>query len=186
MISAVAVEGTGKAGPTARGTMKITATEEYGLRCMLQLALRPGEVVSLTDLSRAEGVAVPFAAKVLLRLRRAGLVSATRGRRGGYQLAAPASDVTVLQILDALGKPLFDKNFCDDHGHAMAGGCMRLTDCSLRPVWAHLDALLRQLFAQTTLADLASGERWTDSRLKERWPLQPGAAWQPAGTAGAR
>jgi Rrf2 family protein len=168
------------------GAMKITATEEYGLRSMLQLALRPGEVVSLTDLSRAEGIAVPFAAKVLLRLRRSGLVTATRGRRGGYQLATPPAEITVLQVLEALGKPLFDKNFCDEHGHAANGGCTRLTDCSLRPVWAHLDALLRELFAQTTLADLASGERWTDSRLKERWPLQPRAAWQPAGAAGSR
>ncbi len=166
--------------------MKITATEEYGLRCMLQLALRPGGVVSLTDLARAEGIAVPFAAKVLLRLRRAGLVSATRGRRGGYQLAAPAAAITVLQVLEALGKPLFDKNFCNEHGHVTEGGCTRLTDCSLRPVWAHLDALLRALFAQTTLADLTSGERWTDSRLKERGPLQPKTAGQPAGAAESR
>ena len=151
--------------------MKITATEEYGLRCMLQLALHHGRTVSLTDLAAAEGIALPFAAKVLLRLRKAGLVVAARGRHGGYQLAEPPARVTVLRVLEALGKPLFDTNFCREHGSPHLDSCMRLTDCSLRPVWAQLDALLRQFFTQTTLADLASGERFTSDHLRQRWPL---------------
>ena len=151
--------------------MKITATEEYGMRCMLQLALHSGQTVPLSELATAEGIALPFAAKVLLRLRRAGLVVAVRGRHGGYALASPPEEVTVLRVLKALGKPLFDATFCRDHGSPDAADCFRLTDCSLRPVWAHLDALLRRFFEQTTLADLASGERRTDRHLQERWPL---------------
>jgi Rrf2 family protein len=151
--------------------MKITATEEYGMRCMLQLALHHGETVPLSELSAAEGIALPFAAKVLLRLRRAGLVTASRGRHGGYALASPADEISVLRILKALGKPLFDSTFCRDHGSPDLADCSRLTDCSLRPVWAHLDALLRRFFERTTLADLAAGERGTDRHLQERWPL---------------
>lgn len=151
--------------------MKITATEEYGMRCMMRLALRPGQTVSLAELAEDEGIAVPFAAKVLLRLRRGGLVAATRGRHGGYTLAAPAAEITVLQILNALGKPLYDSTFCRVHGAPHAADCSRLTDCSLRPVWAHFDALLRQFFTKTTLADLAADERRTDKHLQERWPL---------------
>jgi Rrf2 family transcriptional regulator, iron-sulfur cluster assembly transcription factor len=151
--------------------MKITATEEYGMRCMLQLALHHGQIVPLSELAGAEGIAPPFAAKVLLRLRRAGLVVATRGRNGGYTLAAPREQITVLRILKALGKPLFDSTFCREHGSPDATDCSRLTDCSLRPVWAHLDALLRRFFEQTTLADLAAGERRTDRHLQERWSL---------------
>lgn len=151
--------------------MKITATEEYGLRCMLQLALRGEHTVPLSDLAHAEGIAVPFAAKVLLRLRRGGLVIAARGRKGGYTLAAPPERITVLAILAALGKPLFDSSFCREHGAPDESACTRLTDCSLRPVWAHLDAMLRQFFSQTTLADLVRGERSTETQLAERWPL---------------
>ena len=161
--------------------MKITATEEVGLRCMLQLALRTGSTSSLADLAKAEGIAVPFAAKVLHRLRQAGLVAATRGRNGGYVLAAAPERITVMEVLTALGKPLFDSSFCREHGSPDSDSCSRLTDCSLRPVWAHLDALLRQFFTQTTLADLASGERFTRDHLTQRWPLllstgRPGAA----------
>jgi Rrf2 family transcriptional regulator, iron-sulfur cluster assembly transcription factor len=151
--------------------MKITATEEYGLRCMLQLALRGEQTVPLSDLARAEGIAVPFAAKVLLRLRRGGLVAASRGRNGGYALAAPPDRITILSILAALGKPLFDSSFCREHGAPDESACSRLTDCSLRPVWAHLDAMLRGFFSQTTLADLVRGEHSTELQLAERWPL---------------
>jgi Rrf2 family iron-sulfur cluster assembly transcriptional regulator len=156
--------------------MKITATEEYGMRCMLQLAVRAGTTAPLSELAAAEGIAVPFAAKVLLRLRRAGLVVATRGRNGGYTLAAPPEEITVLRILKALGKPLFDSTFCHEHGSPDAADCSRLTDCSLRPVWAHLDALLGRFFGQTTLAELAAGERLTDRHLQQRWPLVAPAA----------
>lgn len=140
------------------------------MRCMLQLALRHGETVALGELAAAEGIAVPFAAKVLMRLRRAGLVVATRGRNGGYQLAQAPEKITVLRVLEALGKPLFDSSFCRDHGSPDAHDCARLTDCSLRPVWAHLDALLRQFFAHTTFADLAAGEHPTSRHLRESWP----------------
>jgi Rrf2 family transcriptional regulator, iron-sulfur cluster assembly transcription factor len=161
--------------------MKITATEEYGMRCMMRLALSPGQTVSLTDLAADEGIAVPFAAKVLLRLRRAGLVAATRGRHGGYTLTAPAEQISVLRILNALGKPLYDSTFCRVHGAPHAADCSRLTDCSLRPVWAHFDALLRQFFEKTSLADLAADERRTDKQLQERWPILAPVAWSAAG-----
>ena len=166
--------------------MKITATEEYGMRCMLQLALRHGQTVSLAELAGAEGIAVPFAAKVLMRLRRAGLVQATRGRHGGYVLAAAPETITVLRVLEALGKPLFDSGFCRDHGRPDASDCSRLSDCSLRPVWAHLDALLRRLFEHTTLSDLAAGERRTDKHLQERWPLIVPDSWGGAPAGGPR
>ena len=164
--------------------MKITATEEYGMRCMLQLALRHEQTVSLSELAAAEGIAVPFAAKVLMRLRRAGLVAATRGRHGGYVLTSAPERITILRILEALGKPLFDSGFCRDHGSPDASACSRLTDCSLRPVWAHLDALLKRFFENTTLADLAAGERRTDKHLQERWPLTVREGWRDAAGAG--
>ncbi len=141
------------------------------MRCMLQLALHHGRTLPLSELAVAEGIAVPFAAKVLLRLKRAGLVAAVRGRHGGYALTAAPEEITVLRILKALGRPLFDSTFCRDHGSPDEADCTRLTDCSLRPVWAHFDALLRRFFEQTTLADLAAGERRTDRHLQERWPL---------------
>jgi Rrf2 family iron-sulfur cluster assembly transcriptional regulator len=151
--------------------MKITATEEVGMRCMLQLALRPQQTVSITELAASEEVAVPFAAKVLLALRRAGLVLATRGRHGGYRLAGRPEEISVARVLAALGKPLFDTTYCRQHQGSHASTCVRLGNCSLRPVWAHLDRLLGSFFSQTTLADLATGERHANLHLQQRWGL---------------
>lgn len=145
--------------------MKITATEEYGLRLLLQLAARHGVTVSLAELAGAEGIPAPVAAKVLLRLRQGGLVAAARGRRGGYALVAGPERITVARALRSLGTPLFHSSFCRPRGGAAAGRCRRLSDCSLRPVWAHLDTLLSAVFTHITLADLLAGEDTTRTSL---------------------
>lgn len=154
--------------------MKITATEEYGLRLLLQLAARHGSTVSLGELASAEGIPAPVAAKVLLRLRRAGLVAAARGRRGGYALACDPEGITVARALRALGAPLFHAAFCRPRGRAAADRCRRLANCSLRPVWSHLDTLLEAIFTHLTLAHLLAGEDSTRKSLAAA-PL-PGAA----------
>ncbi len=151
--------------------MKITAAEEYGMRCMVQLALHPAATVSLSELAAAEGLAEPFAAKVLSRLRRAGLVVAARGRSGGYRLAEPPEAISVARILAAVGPRLFDPAWCQRRGRRGPAPCIRLSDCALRPVWSHLDALLHDFFARTTLADLVTGERAIRDHLAARWPL---------------
>lgn len=146
--------------------MKITATEEYGLRLLLQLATRGGETVALSELAHAEGIPAPVAAKVLLRLRRVGLVAAARGRRGGYALAVGPERITVARALRALGTPLFHASFCRPRrGPAKGERCRRLADCSLRPVWSHLDTLLDTVFTHLTLAHLLAGEDTTRKSL---------------------
>ncbi|MFN3362126.1 MAG: RrF2 family transcriptional regulator, partial [Pseudanabaenaceae cyanobacterium] len=52
----------------------------------------------------AKGMPRAFLEKILLDLRRAGLVEAVRGAKGGYRLAVPAREITVEQILLALGE----------------------------------------------------------------------------------
>lgn len=145
--------------------MKITATEEYGLRLLLQLAVRGGRTTPLAELAEEEGVAPPVAAKILLRLRRSGLVVALRGRRGGYALASRPEHITLLRALRSLGTPLFHSSFCRPRGRTAQSRCRRLADCSLRPVWAHLDILLEAAFHHLTLAHLLAGENTTRKNL---------------------
>ncbi|HUL79346.1 MAG TPA: Rrf2 family transcriptional regulator, partial [Vicinamibacteria bacterium] len=74
--------------------MKLSSQEEYGLRCLLQLA-RAGGGASLTiaEMSEREGISAPNVAKIMRILRRAGLVKSTRGKAGGYALARPAAQL---------------------------------------------------------------------------------------------
>ena len=73
--------------------MKVSAQEEYGLRCLLQLApLGEGEYLTLTQIAEREGISVANAGKLLWILNKAGLVSSIRGTKGGYRLARAASE----------------------------------------------------------------------------------------------
>src|SRR4051812_36244089 len=89
------------------GDMKITAQEEYGLRCLLRLA-QGGERQSLTlpEIAAAEGLSVPYVAKLLGVLRQAGLIESVRGRAGGYRLARTPAEIGLGSVLRVLGEPL--------------------------------------------------------------------------------
>ena len=76
--------------------MKISAQEEYGLRCLLQLANLPaGESLTLPQIAELEGISTANAGKLMWLLNKAGFVQSTRGTKGGYFLARPAADIFV-------------------------------------------------------------------------------------------
>src|ERR1044071_8505936 len=85
--------------------MKVSAQEEYGLRCLVQLAhLREGESLTLAQIAKREGISVANAGQLMWILNKAGRVQSTRGPRGGYHLARPASEIRlseVIKVLDA-------------------------------------------------------------------------------------
>ena len=73
--------------------MKISALEEYGLRCLVHLARRDQDApVSAREVAAAEGLTVEYVTQLLVRLRRAGLVRSVRGSRGGFLLTVEAAD----------------------------------------------------------------------------------------------
>src|SRR5262245_18829470 len=104
--------------------MKITAQEEYGLRCLLRLA-QAGEGQSLTipEIATKEGLSPPYVAKLLAVLRQAGLIESVRGRAGGYRLARVAASINLGAVLLVLGEPLFEEpSFCLEHAGTGADG----------------------------------------------------------------
>ena len=74
--------------------MQFSAQEEYGLRCLLRLAARGGDSMTIPEISQAEGISVPYVAKLMRFLRDGGIVTSERGQSGGYRLARPASEST--------------------------------------------------------------------------------------------
>ena len=138
--------------------MKLSSQEEYGLRCLLQLA-RAGEGASLTiaDMSEREGISSPNVAKIMRLMRRAGLVRSTRGKSGGYTLARSASEVRASDVLTALGGRLFDTEFCDRHA-GVVSHCLHTRDCSIRPVLRGLQQAIDLVLGELTLASLVGSE----------------------------
>jgi Rrf2 family protein len=147
--------------------MKLTAQEEYGLRCLLHIARR-GEGISLTipEISRAEGLSQPYVAKLMRVLRRGGFVKSVRGQTGGYTLARPAGRISVGELLAVLGGRLYESDFCDRFPGA-GNICNHTVDCGVRSLWRAIQEAVDQVAGQTTLQDLLADEREVASRVRK-------------------
>ncbi len=146
--------------------MQLSSQEEYGLRCLLRVAQEEGaeETVTIALIARLEGISHEYVARLMAPLKKAGLVSATRGARGGYRLSRPASEISVWDAIAALGGPFFRADFCDCHP-GRKRQCVRSTDCSIRALWRRADQQLRDLFGAISLADLDQPESGMVIRL---------------------
>ncbi len=148
--------------------MKLSAQEEYGLRCLLQMASRGNAAsLSIPEISRAEGLSVPNVAKLMRLLRIAGFVKSVRGQAGGYSLAIPSNVILVGEVLEALGGKLFGDRFCGRHS-GLETVCVHNTDCSMRALWLGLQHMLEKVLFQTTLADLLQKESVMHEMLESR------------------
>jgi len=143
--------------------MHFSAQEEYGLRCLLRLVLSgSGKSATLAEISQAEGISLPYAAKMMRILREGGLVTSARGQAGGYRLARPPGSITVSDALAVLGGRLFEGQFCDDHS-GTEDTCTHSIDCSIRSLWRAVQSVIDRLLSKTTIKDLARSERQMDS-----------------------
>lgn len=75
------------------------------LRALVELAREPAATLSVAELARRQQLPQPMLEQILLRLRRAGLVEARRGRQGGYRLALPADSLPLARVLQAVEPP---------------------------------------------------------------------------------
>jgi Rrf2 family protein len=139
--------------------VKLSSQEEYGLRCLLRVG-REGTAgsVSISELSRSEGISEPNVAKMMRVLREGGFVRSTRGQAGGYALSRPADEINVGEALAALGGRLYEPSFCDSHS-GMERLCTHMPDCSIRSVWRMLQNAVDQVLGKITLKDLLVSER---------------------------
>jgi Rrf2 family protein len=141
--------------------VKISALEEYGLRCLVQLARAGatsdgGPTLSARQVSEREGLTIEYASQILAELRRVGLVSSTRGVRGGFRLARPAREITVGELFRALDGPLAD-NLCDSYT-GNRDVCANSEGCTVRPVWSELQRRIYGFLDGVSVADVASGD----------------------------
>lgn len=138
--------------------MKLSAQEEYGLRCLLYMA-RNGETRShsIPEISRAEGLSVPNVAKLMRILRLGGLVASVRGQAGGYTLSRTSERITVAEILSLLGGSFYSEQFCTRHS-GLERSCAHAGECSVRLLWRTVQQALDGILEKTTLRDLLKPE----------------------------
>ena len=134
--------------------MKFSAQEEYGLRCLLQIArLSEDQSMTIPEIGKLEGLTQPHVAKLMMILRKGGFIKSTRGQSGGYTLAQPPEKILVGDVLNALGGRLFDDEFCGKHsGHHSI--CTHAIDCSVRSLWQVIQTAVDDVVYKITLSDM--------------------------------
>ena len=133
--------------------MRMSAKAEYAVRAMIQLATaEEGAVVKTDDLAKAQGIPPQFLVDILSDLRTDRLVRSHRGRDGGYELARPATDISIADVLRCIDGPLASVRDIGLGDLPYSGPTVALTD-----VWRALRASMRSVLEETSLADVASG-----------------------------
>ena len=159
--------------------MKVSAQEEYGLRCMLQFARRGrgGTTAPLTlaEVARGEGLTISYVAKLVRPLRRAGLIRSVLGRSGGYTLSRDPGQITVLEVLNAMGERLYSSEYCSRFP-GDKDACTHLGDCGIRSLWGGIEGLLDRVLGRTTLSDLMGGERCVPGIVEAHAAAEGGTA----------
>lgn len=141
----------------------ISAGVEYGLHCLLFLTeAAPGGVpeASVRDLAELQGVPADYVAKLFTKLHKAGLVIATEGAKGGFALARPANQISVLDVVTAIDgdKSLFEcrevRTRCAVFGET-APTWATSGVCSIHAVMQNAEKRMHEALASQSLQDLA-------------------------------
>jgi Rrf2 family protein len=129
--------------------MTISTRGRYAARIMTLLASeRVKSTLTKFQIAEAECISPAYVQQLLMALRMAGLVQSHRGRVGGFSLARAPETITVADVLTAVEGDILPAP-CRNLEH-----CNRAATCPTRPVWEKAAALLDDLFAGITLADL--------------------------------
>ena len=152
--------------------MKITSQEEYGLRCLLQVAqlTLKNELASLEEIAKAEHITTDYAAKLLMILRQANLVVSVRGKSGGYKLLKLPEQIYLDEVIRALSGELFETELCQQFT-GNDSKCIHINCCSIRSVWSSISYILFGLLKRVSLFDLFSKEDVLTKYLKKELAL---------------
>jgi len=146
--------------------MKISAQEEYGLRCLVQLATLPsGDSLTLPQIAEREGISTANAGKLMWLLNKAGFVNSTRGTKGGYYLSRPAGEIRLNEIIKVLDEEVLSAH-CDSFTGVMEK-CVHTGDCGIRPVIVGLHEIVENALSKITLAQLVGSESSVDRMFHE-------------------
>lgn len=162
---------TKESGIDRLAVVRITAQEEYGLRCLLQLAMQPeGAPLSVKEIARREALSVAYVEKLLHLLSRAGLTRSVRGINGGYCLSRPAETISLGEVVRALGGLASDTDICNQYTGNL-DCCVHVNNCGLRPLW-RVAFYIQSLLDQIPLSHLLQDEQEVETNLMRKGRAQ--------------
>lgn len=139
--------------------MRLSTKGHYGMHAMMDLGAKFGQgAVLLRDLCETHGFSEKYLEQLLRSLRQAGLVESIRGAKGGYWLAMPPEEITVIRIIEALEGSLHQlPSQCKSD-------CVKSDSCAMLNTWWDATEAMRRILENITLADLLKQQAELDGK----------------------
>ena len=134
--------------------MQLSTKGRYAVMAMVDLAEHgSGLSVPLASIADRQHISVAYLEQLFMKLRRAGLVKAIRGPKGGYQLARAPSDISVADIMTAADEPV-RMNRCSVEG---TDWCLGTKRCATHDLWRALGIHISAFLSAVSLKDILDG-----------------------------
>jgi Rrf2 family iron-sulfur cluster assembly transcriptional regulator len=142
--------------------MKLTTLSRYGVRALFDIAYcGEGKPVRASQVSSRQKISLNYIGQIFLRLKRAGLIVSHRGRSGGYTLAHPPEEITLLMIINAVEGPIRLVDCIEPQRD-----CEMTVKCVTQDIWKQAGEILDRFFAGITIRDLINRARERGIRLE--------------------
>ncbi len=144
--------------------MKISSRFRYGLRLLIDLAMKYDKgPFLLRDIASCEKISKKYLEQIVISLKNAGLIRATRGSKGGYYLTKSPKDIKIVDVYKILEGSFAPVDCLDDPNI-----CSLIEDCSARLLWMKLRDAIKKTFEGITLEDLRKKHSCKDEELWSR------------------
>ena len=130
--------------------LRLSRLTDYAVVALVRLSTSDG-VATSPGIAASIGIPEPTVAKVLKALAGQGLVTSTRGARGGYRLARPLAEIAVAEVIVAIDGPIALTSCVDG-----AVGCESQSLCPVAGRWDPVNDAIREALTGITLADMAA------------------------------
>ena len=133
--------------------MRLSTAARYGLRAMSDLCanFEASKIpVPVSGIASRQNIPVNYLEQLLGKLKRGGLLESVRGAQGGYLLARPSDEISVADILDALGEPVIFGSCQTEKG------CVNAVTCPTFNLWRRVKGSVDEILESTKLKDIAA------------------------------
>jgi Rrf2 family transcriptional regulator, iron-sulfur cluster assembly transcription factor len=131
--------------------MRVTTKGRYAIRAIVRLTTaQDGKPVSIRTLSEIENISPEFLEQIFFKLRKADIITSTRGPGGGFMLNRDPSKITVADIFLAVGEGL-TLTPCTDFGDK---DCELDSDCNMHNFWLKTSEHMQKFFSTITIASI--------------------------------
>ncbi|MEM9290380.1 MAG: SUF system Fe-S cluster assembly regulator [Acidobacteriota bacterium] len=130
--------------------IRITRQTDYGIVLLNHLGMQPDRQFTAQELADETRLPAPMVSKILKTLSRAELLVSQRGVKGGYRVARPPEEISVVEVITAIEGPIGITECIDD----AAGDCGIASFCQVRSNWQRINEVIRSALEAVTLAEM--------------------------------